>query len=165
MKSKILTNASTDKRLLIRKSIIFSWAFISVTNYLTQGWTLMILSITYLLYAAMLQSDLDALISTRGRDLEHTSIEILRWLIFTTLIASLSRNSWAAISIYLAWLALMASQAWAKKQLLTALTSACIPLALLALTMHSYFPKQGLAGLTSIPLLIITLRPVNKTEA
>ena len=165
MASKILTNISADKRLLIRKSIISSWAFISATNYLTQGWTLMILSITYLLYAAMLQSDLDALIPTRGRDLEHTTTEILRWLIFTTLIASLSQNHWAAISICLAWLALMASQAWAKKQLLAALTSACIPLALLALTMHSYFPKQGLAGLVSIPLLIITLRQVNKSEA
>ena len=165
MTSRAFTNISANKRSHIRKSIIFSWAVISAINYLTEGWTLMILSTTYLLYAAMIQSDLDARMSTRGPVLEHAIIEALRWLVFTTLISSLSQDPWAALSICFIWLTSMTGLDWGKKQRLVALTSTCIPLTLLALTMNTYFPKQGFAGLCSIPLLIITLRPASKSEA
>ena len=71
-----------DKHLLIRRGAIFSWLAISAMNCLAQGWTLMILSITYLLYTTMLESDFNTRMSTRRVGLEHAFTEVLRWIIF-----------------------------------------------------------------------------------
>ena len=163
MASERFTNSSIDKYLLIRKGVIFSWLAISAMNYLAQGWALMTLSITYLLYTTMIESDFNSRMSTRRIELELAIAEVLRWIVFTILIVDLSQTPWAALSICFIQLALMARGISTKKKHLRALTSICIPLALVSLSMFTYFPKQGLGGLISIPLLILTLKPAKES--
>ena len=146
-----------EKQLLTRKSLILTWAGISVLNYTTQSWTLMTLSITYLLHAAILQSDFNKRTLTRRSELEHGIIEVLRWLIFTTLIVDLSKIPWTTFSICFLQLIAIIGPTCDKLQHLRAMASICIPLMLTALTMLDYYPKQGAAGLLSVLFLVLTL--------